>query len=150
MTQAFIRRANPHERAAVGAVVQAVIDEVYGGLWASPPLPVDQANWELAWVAIVNGEIVGMVLTQEEWIDDLWVLRDNRGCGIGRQLLETAEAEIRERGHREFRLRVLKLNTRAVKFYYRQGWQTARELPHEKLRVAMLEMVKTEQPPSRL
>jgi ribosomal protein S18 acetylase RimI-like enzyme len=150
MPQALIRRANPQERDAVRAVVQAVVDEIYGGLWAVPPLPVDEANWELAWVAIVNGEIVGMVLTQEQWIDDLWVLRDNRGCGIGRQLLETAEAEISERGHREFRLRVLKVNTRAVEFYHRHGWQTARELPHEKLRVHVLEMVKTEQPPSRL
>jgi ribosomal protein S18 acetylase RimI-like enzyme len=150
MTQALIRRANPHERHTVRAVVQAVVDEIYGGLWAAPPLPVDEANWELAWVAIANGEIVGVALTQEQWIDDLWVLREGRGRGIGRQLLETAEAEISERGHRELRLRVLKVNARAVEFYQRHGWQTARELFHEKLPVAVLEMVKTNSSETRV
>jgi len=84
-----------------------------------------------------------MVLTQEEWISDLWVLREGRGCGVGRRLPAQGEAEIAGRGHRVFRLRVLKLNTAAIQFYQRQGWRVARDFPHEKFPVRMLEMVKS-------
>ena len=84
-----------------------------------------------------------MVLTEEEWISDLWVLPEGRGCGVGRRLLAHGEAEIAGRGHRIFRLRVLKLNTEAIQFYRRQGWRVDREFPHEKFPVRMLEMVKS-------
>ena len=58
---------------------------------------------------------------------------------------ETAggEAEILGRGHRIFRLRVLKSNTAAIKFYQRQGWQIGREIPHKRFAVVMLEMIKS-------
>src|SRR5262245_16154829 len=87
--------------------------------------------------------IAGMVLTQEEWVCDLWVLREGRGCGVRRRLLAHGEAEIIARGHRTLRLRVLQLNTTAINFYQREGWQVAREFPHEKLPVTILEMVKS-------
>jgi ribosomal protein S18 acetylase RimI-like enzyme len=124
-------------------LVQNVVDEVYGGLWAPPPLPVDEENWCLGWVAVVDTQIVGMVLTQEEWISDLWVVRQYRGCGIGHRLLAQGEAEIIGRGFRELRLRVLRANAAAIDFYDREGWRAAREFPHEKFPVTVLEMVKS-------
>ena len=122
--------------------MQTVVDEVYGGLWAPPPIPVDEENWSLSWVAVVNATIAGMVLTHEEWISDLWVLRERRGCGIGRRLLAQGEAEIVARGCRTLRLRVVQSNTAAIEFYLRQGWRVAREFPHERFPVMMLEMIK--------
>jgi hypothetical protein len=74
MIEAVIRRPQPDEHDAVRAVVQTVVDEIYGGLWAPPPLPVDEENWGLSWIAVVDAKIVGMVLTHEEWISDLWVV----------------------------------------------------------------------------
>jgi ribosomal protein S18 acetylase RimI-like enzyme len=124
-------------------LVQTVVDEIYGGLWAPPPLPVDQEGWHLCWVAVVDTKIVGVVLTQEEWISDLWVLAESRRCGVGQRLLAQAEAEIYVRGRRTFRLRVLKSNTAAIRFYHQNGWQICREFPHERFPVTMLEMVKT-------
>jgi ribosomal protein S18 acetylase RimI-like enzyme len=143
MIDPVIRRPRLDEHDAVRAVVQTVVDEIYGGLWALPPLPIDEENWGLCWVAVVDTRIAGMVLTQEEWVSDLWVLRESRGSGIGRQLLAHGEAEIMVRGHRTLRLRVLQLNARAIRFYQREGWQIAREFPHEQLPVTMLEMVKS-------
>ncbi len=122
--------------------MQTVVDEVYGGLWAPPPIPVDEENWSLSWVAVVNATIAGMVLTHEEWISDLWVLRERRRCGIGRRLLAQGEAEIVARGCRTLRLRVVQSNTAAIEFYLRQGWRVAREFPHERFPVMMLEMIK--------
>jgi ribosomal protein S18 acetylase RimI-like enzyme len=86
--------------------------------------------------------MIGMVLTHEEWISDLWVLREHRSHGVGQQLLLQAEAEIAGRGHQTFRLRVVKSNVWAVSFYDRLGWRVEREFPHETLPVDMIEMAK--------
>jgi ribosomal protein S18 acetylase RimI-like enzyme len=118
------------------------VDETYGGLWAQPPLPIDEEDWSAALGAIVDGCIVGIVLTREEWISDLWVLRESRGRGIGQKLLAQGETEIAGRGCETFRLRVVKSNRSAVNFYLRNGWQVKREFPHENLPVTMLEMTK--------
>ncbi len=123
--------------------MQTVVDEIYGGIWASPPLPIGDEDWSLAWVAVLETRIIGPVLTNEDWISDLWVLGEHRGHGVGRQLLLRGEAEIAGRGHQAFRLRVVKSNLRAIAFYNRMGWRVAREFPHEKFPVAMLEMTKT-------
>jgi ribosomal protein S18 acetylase RimI-like enzyme len=146
MNETVIRRPRPDEHDSVRAMVQTVVDETYGGLWALPPLPIDEENWHLSWVAVVDTKIVGMVLTHEQWISDLWVLRESRGCGVGQRLLAQGEAEIVSRGHRTLRLRVLQSNTKAIKFYHRQSWHVAREFPHEKFPVTMLEMVKSVPP----
>lgn len=142
MIDAVIRRPRPHEHDSVRALVQTVVDEIYGGLWAPPPLTVDEESWDLSWIAVFDASIVGMVLTHEEWISDLWVLRQYRGCGVGQRLLAQGEAEIINRGCRTLRLRVLQLNTAAINFYSQQGWRVARAFPHEKFPVTVLEMVK--------
>ena len=122
--------------------MQTVVDEVYGGLWAAPPLHIDEADWSLAWVAVSEFKIVGMVLTNEAWVSDLWVVREHRKEGIGRQLLSCGEIEIAARGHFTARLRVVKSNVQAVSFYDRQGWKVEREFSHETLPIGMLEMSK--------
>lgn len=142
MIQVLIRRPHPQELKSVLAVVQAVVDEVYGGLWAPPPIPIDEDCWDLSWIAVLDAKIVGVALTNGEWLDDLWVLRGNRGCGVGQRLLAKGEAEIVARGHDTLRLRVTQSNEAAIAFYRRHGWQIARAFPHEKYPVTMLEMLK--------
>jgi hypothetical protein len=66
MIDVLIRRSQPEEHDSVRAVVQTVLDETYGGLWASPPLPVDEENWHSSWVAVRNAKIIGVVLTSGE------------------------------------------------------------------------------------
>jgi ribosomal protein S18 acetylase RimI-like enzyme len=141
-TDVLIRRPKADELDSVREVVQTVVDEIYGGLWAQPSLPIDKEDWSVGFAAIVDNCIVGIVLTHEEWISDLWVLRESRGRGIGQKLLAQGETEIAGRGCRTFRLRVIKSNRSAVNFYLRNGWQVEREFPHENLPVRMLEMTK--------
>jgi ribosomal protein S18 acetylase RimI-like enzyme len=100
-------------------------------------------SWNLSWIAVLNTKIVGMVLTGGEWLDDLWVLRESRGRGVGQRLLAQGEAEIVARGHRTLRLRVVQSNATAIRFYHKHGWQIAREFPHEKFSVVVLEMFKS-------
>lgn len=143
MIEVCIRRPQPQELTSVRAVVQTVVDEVYGGVWAPPPLPVNEEGWELSWIAVVDGNIVGVVLTSAEWLDDLWVLRESRGRGIGKQLLVQGEAEIVARGYKTLRLRVVQSNAAAIGFYQRLGWKIARAFTHEKFPITMLEMLKS-------
>jgi ribosomal protein S18 acetylase RimI-like enzyme len=143
MVEALIRRAKAGEGDCVRSVVQTVVDEIYGDLWAPAPLLIDEEDWSAAWVAIVDTRIAGMVLTNDEWISDLWVLREFRGQGVGKRLLAQGEAEIVGRGYETLNLRVVKLNAFAVSFYHRNGWRIEREFPNEKLPVTMLGMTKS-------
>src|SRR5262245_59319255 len=106
MIEVFIRPPQPEELRSVRALVQTVVDEVYGGVWA---------------------------LTNDEWLDDLWVLREARGYGFGRRLLAQAEAEMVARGHETLRLRVVQSNAAAIRSYRRHGWEIAGAFPHEKI-----------------
>jgi ribosomal protein S18 acetylase RimI-like enzyme len=143
LANVLIRQPNPDEHDLVRALVRTVVDETYGCLFAPSSVPIEEEDWSPAWVALSGTKIVGMVLTRQEWIIDLWVLRENRGYGVGQRLLAQGELEIAGRGHAILRLRVVKSNGRAVQFYLRQGWEVAREFPHEKFHHAMLELVKS-------
>jgi ribosomal protein S18 acetylase RimI-like enzyme len=142
MIDVLIRRTQLNEHDSVRAIVQTVVDEIYGGLWASPPLSVEEENWQSFWVAVRDTKIIGVARTSGEWLDDLWVLRESRGCGVGRRLLAQGEAEIIARGHETLHLRVVQSNAAAIEFYRRHGWQIARAFPHERFPITMLEMFK--------
>jgi ribosomal protein S18 acetylase RimI-like enzyme len=136
-----IRRARPDENHSVHALVQAIADETFAYLFHSC-VPIGEPNWIAAWLAISNHEIVGVTMTQDEWVSDLWVRSDSRRLGVGKKLLGLAELEIRGRGYETLRLRVVKSNTRAVQFYKSHGWSVHREFPHEQFGHPMFEMTK--------
>jgi len=138
-----IRRAKPIENDSVHAFVQAIADETFAYLFEPSQVPIGEANWLSAWLALSGEEILGVAMTRDEWVSDLWVRRDSRRTGIGGELLAHAEREIRSRGHGALRLRVVKSNTRAVEFYQNHGWRVQREFPHEKFGHTMFEMTKS-------
>src|SRR5579872_7431304 len=74
MIDMLIRRPKPEEHDAVRALVQTIVDDTYGDLWAPPPLPIDE-DWLSSWIATQETKIIGVVQTRGEWLDDLWVLR---------------------------------------------------------------------------
>jgi ribosomal protein S18 acetylase RimI-like enzyme len=142
-TGLVIRRSKPNENDSVHALVQAIADETFAYLFAPSQVPLGEADWLSAWLAILGEEIVGVTMTRDAWVSDLWVRSDNRRAGIGGKLLAQAEDEIRSRGHRILHLRVVKSNTRAVQFYRGHGWRVHREFPHEKFGHAMFELIKS-------
>jgi GNAT superfamily N-acetyltransferase len=143
LKEIVIRRARPDENNSVHSLVQTIADETFAYLFAPSQVPIGEANWLSAWLAISREEIVGVSMTRDEWVSDLWVRRDSRRLGIGGKLPARAELEICSRGHNTFRLRVVKSNTRAVQFYQSRGWEVHREFPHEKFGHAMFEMTKS-------
>ena len=148
MREVIIRRARPEENTTIHALVQVIADETFAYLFAPRQVPIGEADWFSAWVAISGDEILGIAMTRDEWVSDLWVRSNSRRSGIGAKLLAHAEHEINSRGHGTFRLRVVESNTPAVRFYQSQGWNVHREFPHEKFGHAMYEMTKSGAPPS--
>jgi GNAT superfamily N-acetyltransferase len=138
-----MRRPQPSEYESVRALIETVANETFSDLFAPNPVPLkfEDEDWPLAWVAVSDEKIVGVIITNQEWVGDLWVFREHRKRGIGSKLLAQGEAEIAARGHRTCRLRVVRSN--AVAVHLSQGWQIAREFAHEKYHHAMLEMVKS-------
>ncbi|GAB2883213.1 GNAT family N-acetyltransferase [Uliginosibacterium flavum] len=67
-------------------------------------------------ISTAEGSVVGL-------IEDVVVPVEWRGAGIGRQLLEGAEAWARRRGCSRLQLLADEGNLPALAFYERQGWQ---------------------------
>lgn len=140
----ILRRPLPGEYGSVQALIETVATETFRDLFAPNPVPLEfeDEDWARAWVAISDEKIVGVIITNQEWVSDLWVFREHRRQGIGSKLLAQGEAEIAARGHQTCRLRVVRSNAVAVEFYRGHGWQMAREFAHEKYHHPMLELAK--------
>ena len=95
-----------------------------------------------ALIARVDGRAVGYALTFQtfspfagrrgSWLEDLFVLPEFRGRGIGRAFLQAIAARCVERGHARFEWAVLDWNEPAIGFYKSLGavpmneWTTMR------------------------
>jgi GNAT superfamily N-acetyltransferase len=138
----IIRRPAPSEHRAIRALIGDIVTEVYGSLWDTSPIPIGHDDWSRGWIAVEGTEPVGVLLTTDGWIDDLWIVSAQRGHGLGAQLLSLGEAEIAGRSLEVARLRVVKANVRAISFYLDHGWQAERDFQHEHLPVMMLQLRK--------
>jgi ribosomal protein S18 acetylase RimI-like enzyme len=143
--EVVVRRPQSSEYNSVRTLIATVANETFKDLFAPNPVPLEfkDQDWPLAWVAVSDEKIVGVIITNQEWVSDLWVLREHRRQTVGSRLLAQGEAEIAARGHQTCRLRVVRSNVVAVRFYLSQGWQIAREFAHEKYHHPMLEMAKS-------
>ncbi len=84
-----------------------------------------------ALLAEVSGEPVGFALyflnfstflgRQGVYLEDLFVLPDRRGGGVGRRLMEALAREARDRGAQRMDWAVLEWNEPAIGFYRRLG-----------------------------
>ncbi|HVJ40417.1 MAG TPA: GNAT family N-acetyltransferase [Dongiaceae bacterium] len=135
------RYAKPDDLRGIEQLVSRVVLECYGHLLSSYKFDADE-NWPGSWVVESEGEVVGVMLTDDDWVEDLWIAVPHRNRGIGAQLLSIAESEIAERGYEVARLRVVAENGRALRFYARHGWAEGSRYAHEINGFEMLEMMK--------
>jgi L-amino acid N-acyltransferase YncA len=87
-----------------------------------------------AWVAEVDGDIIGYAASSEATDDDapdgtvellmIYLLKSQLGTGIGHALITAAEEHWRETGYDLAMLWVLATNDRTRDFYERHGWKT--------------------------
>lgn len=89
-----------------------------------------------AFVAEVGGTVIGMATAQalvstaeggeSALVEDVVVVRSQRGKGIGPQLLEAIEEWGRARGIQRLQLLADRTNEDGLAFYAREGWSTTR------------------------
>jgi GNAT superfamily N-acetyltransferase len=140
-TGLVIRPAAASDVASIEQLVRDVVCEVYGNLIPGDAPPT-AGRWADGIVAEVAGGIVGVVVSDDDWVEDLWVARAYRNRGIGAMLLTAAERQIAKRSYTEAQLRVVAENLDARRFYAAHGWTETLSYPHEKWGFAMVEMVK--------
>ena len=75
-------------------------------------------------VATVDGQIAGFIVTNRDEIEQLYVASDHRGSSIAAALLEHGEQVISAEHELAF-LAVVDANSRARRFYERNGWHDA-------------------------
>ena len=136
------RKAAPADVTAIKQCVEASLQATYGGLWTSEPLSAADRGWDRAWVACIFGSIVGVGLSEEDRVSDLWVHPTAQGRGVGSALLAALEREIADRGFANARLRCLEPNNRSRSFYVSRGWTEVGVYPHEKIPLNTVDMTK--------
>ena len=74
----IVRHPELIEHDDIHQFVSTVVNEIYGGAWSTCPIEVESQDWSDAWIACSGPEIVGVVLTKDEWIDDLVLTHSDR------------------------------------------------------------------------
>jgi ribosomal protein S18 acetylase RimI-like enzyme len=122
-------------------LVSRVASEVYGRLFEGRP-PRHEGNWGASLLAEIDGRIIGVMVSGDDWIEDLWVAEECRRRGVGSRLLAAGERQIAARGPALGHLRVIAENLGARRFYARHGWSEVERYPHERWGFAMIDLSK--------
>ena len=133
----------PNDLEQISNIVLEVTREKYGHLFSNELMISNDPNsWKRSWVVAVNNIIVGVGLSNDDCIDDLWLRSQYRRRKIGSDLLSILESQIKKSGHLQARLRVVAENEAARRFYRRHGWQELKTYPHEKWGFLMVDLQK--------
>ena len=81
-------------------------------------------------VAEQDRAVVGLAITGDDEVADIFVAREARGTEVARLLLAAAERAVRRSGHRTACLGVVPGNARARRFYEREGWRDTGDVEH--------------------
>ena len=78
-----------------------------------------------------DGSLLGFVMVVGDEVEQVFVAPAGRGTGLASELLAEAERRVAAGGHATAWLAVVVGNARARRFYERQGWSDAGDLPYE-------------------
>ena len=72
------------------------------------PFSLKMEDWPSALVAVSDEKLVGVIITNQEWVSDLWVLREHRRQGL-RFYLSRGWQIAREFAHEDYRHAMLEM-----------------------------------------
>ncbi|WP_374946858.1 GNAT family N-acetyltransferase [Agreia sp.] len=125
-----VRRAEPSDAHAIAEVIHYSTEDAMPWLggrntleedrwWASHVL-LHKTN---AWVATVDGNVVGVVALHDGWLSQLFVRTTAQGFGVGHRLIEVAKRE----SPQGLQLWAFQRNAVAIRFLESVGFSLVRE-----------------------
>jgi ribosomal protein S18 acetylase RimI-like enzyme len=133
-----IRPATPEDVPAIAALIEAAYARYVERLGRRPsPMDDDHAAYVARGESYVlvddDDTVVGAILLMDRddhlFVDNLAVAPEHHGRGLGRTLLEFADAEARRRGLRQLRLHTNAAMTENLAIYPRLGYErTGRQM----------------------
>ncbi|HJU18312.1 MAG TPA: GNAT family N-acetyltransferase [Stellaceae bacterium] len=130
----MIRPAQPADRAAVEAVVEAAYSVYVARIGKKPGPMLDDYGRLIGGGAVsvfaeTDGAVAGILVLLPKpdhlLLDNIAVCPERQGRGIGRALIAFAESEARRRGYREIRLYTHEKMTENIALYQRLGFVEA-------------------------
>jgi ribosomal protein S18 acetylase RimI-like enzyme len=134
-----VRPARPDDTAAL----RAILRDTFESTWRPnvtvaaaeaflredrPAAYVSERGLEF-WVAETEGEVVGLVHWQNDFVHALHVRTSHARRGVGALLMDLAEAEVAAAGFTAALLETDTFNQRSQAFYAARGYQEARRYP---------------------
>lgn len=137
----LIRKAGPDDAGAL----KAILRDTFESTWLPQLTPEAAAAYrredrpaayvgergQLFVVAEVDGEVVGLVDWNGDFVNALHVRSDHARSGVGGRLMDHAEAAMAAAGHPQARLETDTFNTRSQAFYAKRGYREAGRYPDE-------------------
>jgi GNAT superfamily N-acetyltransferase len=126
-----IRPANAADLPAVERIVRDAYTKYIARIGKPPGPMLDdypaRVRAHQAWVLEREGAVAGLIVLLPEddhlLLDNVAVDPAHAGHGLGRALMDFAEAEARRRGYAELRLYTHQMMTENVAMYHHLGWQ---------------------------
>jgi GNAT superfamily N-acetyltransferase len=128
MMKCILRRAEPQDAPALANCFDAVYRRYYPTARGSPMVAnyIETIALYQVWVALYKGQIIGgLVLVPKEdhmLLANIAVHPNYQNKGVGRALLELAEAETLDQDYYELRLHINRTMTENRALYKRSGW----------------------------
>lgn len=134
-----LRRARPEDSAALRAILQDTLESTWlpqlsvsaaeEAKSGARPAAYVAARGGLFHVAEADGEVVGLVDWDGDFVNALHVRGSHAGLGVGGRLMDLAEAEIAAAGFAAVRLETDTFNLRSQAFYAKRGYQELDRYP---------------------
>ena len=138
-SEIIFRRARADDAAAIRAILHATFETTWlpqltaaarqAFLAEDRPATYVSARGLQFWVAEQNGDVVGFVDWEGDFVNALHVLPGHARKGIGGRLMDEAEAQIGKAGFAAARLETDTFNSRSQAFYAARGYIEADRYP---------------------
>jgi N-acetylglutamate synthase-like GNAT family acetyltransferase len=135
--QPTVRQASDEDVPAIERIVRAAYQHYIPRIGKLPGPMTDDYHARVAsgkvWVLVLDNEIVGLVVLEPEpdhmLLENVAVVPEKQRLGLGRRLIEFAEARARQCGYQEIELYTNELMHENLAWYARLGYQqTSRRL----------------------